>query len=1477
MTNTTLITGNGVIGAAVINSGTLTATGGTLTLALAPVQNGSVNIASSGTLNVQQDWQNNGTVTLAGGGLRGSVVTNTTLITGSGVIGAAVVSTGSLRATNGTLTVSGVIAGTGATFADDSGTLTLNGANTYTGLTAINGGQLVVGNANAVQNSTVSNTTANNGIAFTVNSANFSGLVGTGNFGLTNGAVGVALSVGANNNDSTYSGVISGAGGLTKTGTGNLTLSNSNAYSGGTVVQNGTLRLGVYGAVLDGTALTVNGGIFDQNGNAVSVSSLNGTGGTISNAGLTVSGSGNFAGAIVGVGSFAKSGSGAQTLSGVSSYTGNTLVSGGTLTVSGTLASTNLTVTGGQFNWANVGVLTNVVGVSVSGGTVNFSTSGTIDALTGSGQVNVNTNALQVGFNNASTTFAGAISGAGTLDKVGSGALTLTGTGSTLGNVIVGNGALVLNGGSLTATNFSVNTVSQLALNSGTLTVKNAVISNNTDFVVGNGSGAATLNLITGGTATFQNNLIVTNNGTLKGAANIVVAGGTGSVIVQDGGTLGLGSTPGTMTISGNTVWQGGGQFVWDINNFAGTQGSSSGWDWLNVLGTLSTSASATNPFTIDIATLNGSSPGQAANFNSAIDYALTIATGQSLTNLNLADIVLNTAQFKNASDGDFQLSLQGGTNLVLSYNSANISTWTDVTGNFSSSNSWIGSKRPADGTTNVALYFGGSTAIPYTATLDFTNLLTKRIVLTNSNTSVVQTVDGNPFTFIGLAPEINQNGNGGFVISNNVTLGSTLSVGGSGGGTVTLSGNINSTGGSGSLTKSGTFTLILGGSNTYNGATVVNNGSLFIANSYGLSGSTLSNTVPGAVVFTNNISTAYLGGLAGSVDLGLTNTSGGQVNLVVGGNNRSSTYSGALSGTGSLTKQGSGTLTLSGVNTYSGDTIVNAGTLIAGSLNNGIGGAGSSLGTSKNVFITGGTLRFGIGALLSVTNPTDGSINFNGGTLNAANLVNYGHIANFGNTSTIDANFSNAAYLDATNGTLVVNGTMFNASTGMITNSATLKIGATGSGWMTNAGSVVMAGGIVKAGTLNNDGTISGYGTLGSAGSTLANTLLVSATNGVLSIAGAATGTGAYRAEAGATLSFNAGGQISSLFNTGGTIRIAGGMLTNTSNAFSNNGGTLALVGGGYRSAVQFTNTGWLVGYGSFNSAAPLVNQGTIAVNSGTLTPLVFNSNLLNTTSGVVRADYGALQVSGVFTNNGTLQFISSVGTYNQTVVNDGAWLTQNSSSIFSNNFVITTNGYVSASAGSQYVFKADLLNQSTNNLAWNTLGTTPGNGPGGGTKFLFSGSDVTSTQTFYTPGLLLTGGFDGVPSNPTTGVQNVSLISEIAGFSNNFAIGQLWLTNTMLVLEQTPGMLNHNGALFVNDLYLFGDSQLVISNDMTVYFVNSNGWTLADITLLGNAQIHQLNSLVIPEPNVLLMWLCGMITVWAARRRTRRNNQQA
>ena len=1268
-------------------------------------------------------------------------------------------------------------------------------------------------------------------------------------------------------------GSISGAASLTKTGMDALVLGGANTYSGNTIIQQGQVLV-ANAAALSSSVVSnlVDGGLGFTGLTAVTVGGLAGSGaiGLTNTAGagvgLTIAGGGTYGGGLSGSGSLTKTGSGTETLSGTNTYTGTTLVQAGILAVSGQLlGSTNLLVTGGQFNWNSPTAMTNGVGITVnSGGTVSWTTDGTIDALTGTGRVNLNANTLQVGFAGASTNFAGAVSGAGTLSKVGSGTWTLTGAGNLLGNVAVNAGTLALDGGSLTATNFVVSGSGQFALNSGTLTFVNGAVSNGSNFLVGNGSRPTTLSLLNGGTAIFQNNLIISSNATLQGAANIVVASGQGAVVIQAGGTQAIGGAPGTLTITGTNLWQGGGQWVWDINNFTGSPGSNSGWDWLNVVGVLSNGATALNPFVINLTSLSGSSAGWAANFNTDTNYQFTIATA-ALGVTNFTDnFRLAMGNFQNPYDGQFTLAVQQGTNLVLTYTGSDVYTWKDGTGNFSNANNWVTGQVPTIGRTNVVLVFGGSTNGSYTAHNDLNNLLTKRIVLSNTAPATTQYIVGNPFTFTGINSELAQTGAGAVVISNALTLADTLTADGSGGGPVTLAGDLS---GSGGLTKAGPGTLVLAGSNTYSGVTIVNDGHLFIASSDALSGSTLSNRSAGAVVFTN-LTTARWGGLAGNVDLGLTNTAGTGVALVVGGNNQNTSYGGILSGSGSLTKTGTGSLILTNRNTYSGVTIVNAGTLIAGWLPTGLGGSGSSLGTNRSLFLSGGTLRVGVTSLLTVTNPIAGSVSLTGGNLESAGVVNLGHITNLGSLSTIASDLSNQGNLDVNNGTLVILGNLVN--TGVISNRATLKIGANGTGWMTNAGQIVLVGGTVAAVPITNAGLISGSGTLAAA---VDNRGLVSASgsNQWLTIAGAATGTGTYRAESGATLAFNGGGQVSSLFNTGATLRVAGGILTNTS-AFRNSGGTLALSGGGYQVSLQFTNTGWLVGAGSFNSAAALVNAGTIQATGGTLTPLVFNSNLVNTATGYVTAPSGALQINGTFTNNGTLQVISGVGTYNNQVVNNNVWLTDHGTSTFQETFLITTNGYVAATAGDKYVFKSDLLNHSTNSAFWSTLGVTPASNPvDGGVQFLFTGSSQTQTQRFEHPGLLLTGGFAGTPTN-TTEIQFVS--GEIAGFSNNFAIGELLLTNTTLVLAQSVPQSSLTNALFVNDLFLYS-STLVISNDMRVYFVNSNAWSLANITLLGNAEIHQLSGLgaamVIPEPNVLLMWLCGGITFWAARRRAR------
>jgi fibronectin-binding autotransporter adhesin len=140
-----------------------------------------------------------------------------------------------------------------------NGTLVLTGANTYSGDTRIGNGTMAIGAASgtgtlALQNTTVDLNAADSGSiqfgtsnATTTTSATFGGLKGSRNLALTNAntaPAAVALTVGGNNGNTTYSGNLTGTGGsLTKSGSGTLTLSGTNTYTGTTAVSTGTLLI----------------------------------------------------------------------------------------------------------------------------------------------------------------------------------------------------------------------------------------------------------------------------------------------------------------------------------------------------------------------------------------------------------------------------------------------------------------------------------------------------------------------------------------------------------------------------------------------------------------------------------------------------------------------------------------------------------------------------------------------------------------------------------------------------------------------------------------------------------------------------------------------------------------------------------------------------------------------------------------------------------------------------------------------------------------------------------------------------------------------------------------------------------------------------------------------------------------------------------------------------------------------------------
>ncbi|CAN7652240.1 hypothetical protein LJR016_005102 [Devosia sp. LjRoot16] len=170
-------------------------------------------------------------------------------------------------------------------------------------------------------------------------------------------------------------------------------------------------------------------------------------------------------------------------------------------------------------------------------------------------------------------------------------------------------------------------------------------------------------------------------------------------------------------------------------------------------------------------------------------------------------------------------------------------------------------------------------------------------------------------------------------------------------------SGNITETGGARPIEKTGGGTLVLSGSNTYTGATTVSGGTLELQN-----GAAISNT--GAVVLDNTAGvnlvvtdSETIGSLAGGgASGGNVQIAAGQT-LTTGGANTSTSFAGIISGSGGLTKAGSGTFILSGSNSYGGITTVAAGVLDV---------TGSLTGTSQ-LDITGGSF-IGYGTSISDT-----------------------------------------------------------------------------------------------------------------------------------------------------------------------------------------------------------------------------------------------------------------------------------------------------------------------------------------------------------------------------------------------------------------------------------------------------------------------------------------------------------------------------
>ncbi len=253
----------------------------------------------------------------------------------------------------------------------------------------------------------------------------------------------------------------------------------------------------------------------------------------------------------------------------------------------------------------------------------------------------------------------------------------------------------------------------------------------------------------------------------------------------------------------------------------------------------------------------------------------------------------------------------------------------------------------------------------------------------------------------------LNASGSGGISGSAAGTIGNfsaltlnTSNAAGSG----TLAGNIS---GTGYITKSGAGRVILAGANTYSGNTNISAGTLQAGSASGFSSASLFSVASGSILDIGGFN-AMTGALTGNGTV--SNASASAATLTTGGLGTSTIFSGTIqNGTGQLglTKTGSGTLTLSGANSYTGTTTVNAGTLsLTGSLNVGaatissITAAGATY--SGSGILTAGTLNHSGAGTLSLTganmlNAIAASGTIGAFTLNNARSIALGSIASTG------------------------------------------------------------------------------------------------------------------------------------------------------------------------------------------------------------------------------------------------------------------------------------------------------------------------------------------------------------------------------------------------------------------------------------------------------------------------------------------------
>lgn len=1079
------------------NTGGLTKSGtGTLTLAATNDYSGTTTV-SGGLLQVIANAAlGSGDLALNGGGLKfGAAFNNLRAFT----IG----TNGATLDTNGfDVTYRQSLADANALTKTGTGALTLAGTNTgFSGALTVTAGSLQLDSDARLGAGTLA--IDGGGLKLTADVTDLRGF--------TIGANGANLDTSIF--DVTVVQAISGDGSFTKIGPGTLTFAAANGYTGTTIISDGTLLLSPSGTLGAGGLTLNSGGILDLGGQNITTGTVTLAGGSLT--GGTLAGasydarSGNFSGALSGAGALTKNTSGTMILAGDNTgYTGTIAVNDGTLSVTHAnalgAASAGTTVASGA--------TLNLDAVYIGAESLTLGGTGIADAgaLTGTGTAGL-AGAIALASNthigsSGTLTLAGPIGesgGARTLTKVGPGTLILSGANTFSGLTILSTGTLraTTNAAALGRGPFRIDDGNlQLASDTGlafgrdtllngtglhTITSDRVTTGEGVTHSLGTLSlGTQTLALAKGGNVASGTAGLAFGATTLTGAATFAPAADTWLTLDSITGTdqsftvngaghttiLGPIATGGgglTKSGTGTLTLAGANTFTGAISLHAGTLSVAS----------LSTATEA-SPLGQGSLLFGGGTLQYTGTGSSVSPFAMTINTGGGTLSVTQADSMLelnanlsgtNTGLLADAliKTGAGTLVLSGGDNpgldLIVNAGTARLAKTNGSSGHAISGNLQVnaGGTVQLGGTGNDQIRDTAAVAVNAGGTFDF-----------NGNNEAFNTLTG-----------------AGTLTNTSAISASTAIIGGADGSS-TFSGVIaDGTSQVMNLTKTGTGTLTLAGANTFTGTTMISAGTLTLGNSLALAGSTLEYST-GALSF-GTLTNVTLGGLSGHQGLVLSNGNATAVALTVGENNASTSYTGTLSGAGSLTKTGTGTLTLGMTNHHTGGTTISAGILsidgTAGSLSGDVLNHAALSFSRSNAYTfagvisgTGSVIQSGPDTLtLSAANHYTGGTTIDNGYLSISTNANLGEaggtVSLDGGTlvTTADITATRATTLGPSGGTFSAVAATTLQWNGDITGSGALR--KVGDGTLQLGGNTTYTGDTaVRAGTLSVSGNLS-------------------------------------------------------------------------------------------------------------------------------------------------------------------------------------------------------------------------------------------------------------------------------------------------------------------------------------------------------------------------------------------------------------------